>query len=155
MKEYPINIYLARCCHFHGDKKTDPYSYENAYQLYFCVNGQIELNCEEKNLSLSNGETVIVVPGMIQELRHCNGEILDIRFSVAEQYLVQELEHIAARKIVCEQAKPLFLQIAELSKEGGGYSKRLQELQLETAFYTILANDPSFKKSTIRKSFAL
>lgn len=155
MKEYPINIYLARCCHFRGDKKTDPYSYENAHQLYFCVNGQIELNCEGKNLSLSNGEAVIVVPGMIQELRHCNGEILDIRFSVAEQYLVQELEHIAARKIVCEQAKPLFLQIAELSKEGGGYSKRLQELQLETAFYMILAKDQDLDKNAMHKFVAL
>lgn len=139
---HPLNIYLTCCYNFDGRQRTELHAHKNAYQLFYCTHGKTRRICGGKEISLSAGQAMLASPGMEHGMIHCSGEILDIKFSVFDRELAKKLDQIAARQITCQQADPLFLQIAELTKNPTAYSSRLRELHLETAFYTIFASFP-------------
>ena len=144
---HPINIYLTCCYNFDGRQRTELHSHKNAYQLFYCISGKTRRICGGREIQLSTGQAMLASPGMPHGMFSCTGEILDIKFAVFDATLAKNLDQIAARQIVCQQADSLFLQIAELTKHPAAYAARLRELHLETAFYTIFTSHPAVEKT--------
>ncbi len=134
-----LEVYSANLYVYNGTQRIVSHTHEEAYQLYYVLEGTGRYLFGDKPVLLREGQYLLAKPGEAHGMFHSDcRQLLDIKFGIFDPALAQEVQNLAPIQQVPEEVDSLFRLILRTARQKCSHYNKLIALQLETILYLLL-----------------